>query len=84
MQIQYRYPHGEREWNPNRTVTIEELWDGSTFDYHPLVVGSQEDYDFLRGMELVRGEELHQLIHTPNFTTVQTYSVEILINREQS
>lgn len=79
MDTLYRYPHGDREWSPHRTVTMEELWDGSTFDYHPLVVATQTEYDYLKAMELMLGTELHELLLIPDFASPISMSVELRI-----
>lgn len=65
MRILYRLPG--MGWDLGRSVTLDELWDGSTFDYFTLVVSSQNEYDYLRSMELMRGEKLYDLALDPNF-----------------
>ena len=77
MKILYRLPG--MGWDKNRYVTLDELFISNIFDYNTTVVGNQRDYDYLKGMELVRGETLGDLALDPTFT-VHTFNVtEIML-----
>lgn len=62
LSIQYRYP--QDDWADDSTVTEDELFDGSTFDYYAICVVDQESYDYLTALELVRGERIYDMHHT--------------------
>ena len=76
MKILHRLP-GYR-WNPDCTITIEELWSDAFPKNYTFVVGSIEAFDYLQAMALMRGEPL-KVAFDPQFSLLHTNVVELLI-----
>lgn len=60
-------------WMPENRMTLDDLFDESQWWKATFVIRNQEEYDTLRGYELVYGRKLpmrleHEVLYRPDFT----------------
>lgn len=59
MKLQYRF--SDWDYHPDKQVSADDLFDGSIFDYYAICTADEKLYDLLKGMELIRGEQIYDL-----------------------